>query len=537
MADAADRPDRNVDGRVDRSADGAAFAFSTIAVQRGGLTRAVLRRVRLYADAGIPARLLLTDFAYREDEQAAAVRREWQLPDSVEIRYFWREAAPGGGGAPVDPVVLRRHEPGLTPFTELSGKSTVVRMYADGVLVKSKRFGPEGKLATVTHHDNVRRAVSREQFSLDGRLVYREEIIAETGVARVRRWFDGSGRCWLTCWLTTRGDPRATVRHHPTPAAYDHFGNCVARWVDDVTADWDTPVVLVDTRPLDPVLMSLEHPGARTVAIMHNCHTVAPYGPTAPAKIRWLPLLENLDSVDAVVALTGRQRDDIAGRFGAARLTVINHPTPPIRRVNVPRKAGLLVALARLDTQKQLDHAIRAFALAAPRVPGARFDIYGKGAQEQALRALVRELGLADRIRFRRFADDALRVFAGATATVLSSQFEGLPLVLAEAMVVGTPFVAYDVNYGPSEVIRHEVDGLLVPAGDIEALAGALVRVLGDPAYAATLGERAREVAERFSVDRWSAEWLGLYRRLVGSGSQGAHGVELADTVHVMESR
>src|SRR5690606_5857623 len=108
-------------------------------------------------------------------------------------------------------------------------------------------------------------------------------------------------------------------------------------------------------------------------------------------------------------------------------------------------------------------------------------------------------------------------VFASATATVLSSRHEGLPLVLTEAMGVGTPFVASDINYGPAEIIRHEVDGLLVPAGDIEALADALVRVLGDPAFAARLGERAGDVTKRFTFERWSKEWLSLYRDLVGS--------------------
>jgi poly(glycerol-phosphate) alpha-glucosyltransferase len=170
-----------------------------------------------------------------------------------------------------------------------------------------------------------------------------------------------------------------------------------------------------------------------------------------------------------------------------------------------------------LEGQKRLDHAIKAFALAAPHVPKARFEIYGTGSQASTLKSLAGQLGIADRVRFRGFADRPFEIFAGASAAVLSSSFEGFPLVLNEAMAVGTPFIAYDINYGPAEVIRDEVDGLLVPPGDIEALAVAMVRVLGDPDYAAKLGERAREVAERFSVERWTAEWTELFARLVDS--------------------
>jgi hypothetical protein len=82
----------------------AAFVFGSIAMRRGGATRTVLARVRLYAEAGIKVRLLLTGHGEWEDEEETAVRKAWRLPDSVEIRYFWREAAPGGGGAAAGPL-------------------------------------------------------------------------------------------------------------------------------------------------------------------------------------------------------------------------------------------------------------------------------------------------------------------------------------------------------------------------------------------------------------------------------------------------
>lgn len=499
---------------------GVALVFTSLGLKRGGLTRAVVARARHFAENGIPVRLLLTGFGHGEDEAAAGVRREWGLPASVEIRYFWREAAPGGGGGPAGPLAHQTTEPAMTSFTEKSREGSLVRFYSQGVLTKAKRFGADGRLQTVTHYDGAARVVSRDYLDRAGRLVYTEHIEPDTGSGVLRRWFDRTGRCWLTTWLNANANPVATVRHHPVPVAYDHFGECVAEWVDEVTADWERAVVMVDTRRLDPLLLNLKHPGARTVAGLHNCHTKRPYGATDPTNPSWLPLLENVDRVDAVVALTRKQRDHIARRYGG-NITVVNHPTPPAPTVNVPREPGLLVALARFDSQKRMDHAIRAFALAAPQVPGARFDIYGKGGDQAALQRLVRDLGMAERIRFMGFTDDSLRVFASATATVLSSRYEGLPLVLTEAMGVGTPFVAYDINYGPAEIIRHEVDGLLVPAGDLEAMADALVRVLGDPTFAARLGERAREVTERFAPERWSSEWLDLYYGLIGSGGRG----------------
>jgi glycosyltransferase involved in cell wall biosynthesis len=182
----------------------------------------------------------------------------------------------------------------------------------------------------------------------------------------------------------------------------------------------------------------------------------------------------------------------------------------------VSRQPGLLVAIARLEQQKRLDHAIRAFALAAPQVPGVVFHIYGTGSQARALKGLVRKLGITDLVQFLGFTNRSMEVFASASAAVLSSSFEGFPLVLSEAMAVGTPFVVYDINYGPAEVIRNGVDGLLVPPGDVQALARAMVRILRDRRFAARLGERAREVVERFPVEIWTAEWTDLLARLTG---------------------
>lgn len=497
------------------SAGEAVFVFGSIAMKRGGVTRTILARMRLYAQAGIRVRLLLVGHGFREDAEEAAIRKAWSLPDSVEIRYFWREAPPGGGGAPADALAAAQEVPGFTAFPESPSKGgTVVRFYRDGMLVKIKHFDAEDRIKRIDQLDAGLRIVSQEHFDIHGRLVWIDGIDAKTGKPTLRRWFDSSGSCWLTTWLDETVRSVTTVRHRPEPVAYDNIGTCVAEWVDEVLADSVRPVVFSDTRVQDYVLRALKHPNARRVVVLHNAHTARPYRGSDRPKGNYISLLKNLDDFDAVVVLTHRQRDDLERYFGATNLTVINHPTPPSPDISVARTPGLLVAVSRLEGQKRLEHAIRAFAVAAQELPEARFDIYGSGSQGRALAALVKKLELTDRVKFRGFTDQPLAKFAGATATVLSSWFEGFPLVLNEAMGVGTPFAAYDVSYGPAEVIRDGVDGLLVRSGDIEALGKAMVRLLGDSSYAAKLGERAREVTERFSEERWAREWSELYAKL-----------------------
>lgn len=457
------------------------FVFGSIAERRGGLTRAVLSRIRLFADAGMQVRLLLTEHRPHEDAEEAAVRRVWSLPDSVEIRYFWREAAPGGGGFLALPSSVRG-----TRYTDRDGRLLRVDLHGvSGAVTGYEYYDPEGRLVRIDHVDSA-------------------------GRRSMRRWIDRSGSCWLTCWLNSAGRPTTTIRHRPHATVYRRYEDCVAEWVDDVLADSPAPVVFSDTRNADRIVLAMRHPGLRRVAVLHNCHTRYPCGAQDTLKWSWRRLVARLDRFDTVVTLTHRQRDDMTERFGAGHFVVINHPAPAPEQPTVAREPGLLVAVSRLVPQKRLDHAVRAFAVAAGRLPGARFDIYGTGRDVRALKRLVAELGMRGKVRLRGYTTDPLAAFARASAAVLTSAFEGFGLVLTEGMSIGTPFVAYDINYGPSEIIRHGVDGMLVDNGDIDRLADAMVRVLAHDGDAARLGARAREVTERFSTDRWEGQWLDL---------------------------
>jgi glycosyltransferase involved in cell wall biosynthesis len=132
----------------------------------------------------------------------------------------------------------------------------------------------------------------------------------------------------------------------------------------------------------------------------------------------------------------------------------------------------------------------------------------------EELRELAVSAGVVDRTIFGGEVGNIGDWYESADVFVLSSRREGFPMVLVEAMANGLPAVSFDCDTGPRDIIRHEVDGLLVPPQDTVKLAEAMARVMGDAALRKRMAARAIEVRDRFSMARIGAMWDDLFRSL-----------------------
>jgi glycosyltransferase involved in cell wall biosynthesis len=189
----------------------------------------------------------------------------------------------------------------------------------------------------------------------------------------------------------------------------------------------------------------------------------------------------------------------IARGWGLEDVLVLPNPAPPPADVQPERlAAGTLVFVGRLTRQKALGTALRAVA----RVPEARLVVVGDGPERGALERLAAELGLDGRVSFRGSLprEEALRLLAGAEGALLSSDWENLPHAAVEALSVGTPVVSTAVG-GVPEVVRDGENGLLVPPGSPEALAGAVGRLLGEEGLRTSLAAAARASVARLARD------------------------------------
>lgn len=173
-----------------------------------------------------------------------------------------------------------------------------------------------------------------------------------------------------------------------------------------------------------------------------------------------------------------------------------------------------IVGVGRLTGQKGFDLLLDAFARAGDRIPAATLTIFGDGPDRDELDRKAADLGITDRVRFPGVTGSPGEWIEATDIFVLSSRFEGFPNVLLEAHAAGLPSIAFDCPWGPSEIIGPRGGGILVPNGDVDALADAMVRVATDPVLRRELGTRARSDT-RFSQASVLAQWDSLIETTV----------------------
>jgi glycosyltransferase involved in cell wall biosynthesis len=188
---------------------------------------------------------------------------------------------------------------------------------------------------------------------------------------------------------------------------------------------------------------------------------------------------------------------------------------PPHRaRVDAAGGPRKVLAMGRLSS-KGVRSLIDAFARIAPRFPEWELTIFGEAQSEVASRHEQRRPA-SGRVRMPGRTPDPWReLAAGHVFARLRARDSPMPLL--EAMACGLPAVAFDCPSGPAEIITHQQDGILVPAGDVRGFADALTQVLGSVAERSRLGTNATQITARFSPDtileRWAAMLGGVPRR------------------------
>lgn len=284
-------------------------------------------------------------------------------------------------------------------------------------------------------------------------------------------------------------------------------------WLDELFAD-DPAIVTVDSKAAARFLQKYQRPRVTMIHLVHGAHHDSEGRLTASRR----PIFENLHRWDAVVFLTDRQRAAAVELLGdTGNLDVVpNGVTLPDRVPRLPPDRLHGVIVARLVGIKRLEHALRIIAAVRELDIPVTAEIIGEGPRRERLEAEAARLGLSGAVRFAGYVPHAADQYLTASWTLLTSRSEGESLSLVEAMGAGCLPVAYDIRYGPAEIIVDERNGRLVPDGDIGAAARALVGLcLLDDDRLAAMRRAARKTAQGHDDAGTVSRWADVQRRAV----------------------
>lgn len=306
------------------------------------------------------------------------------------------------------------------------------------------------------------------------------------------------------------------VKHHAMFAervAFKHHYLSIVRQVRRYAREHAIDV-LID---VDPMLSLYTVPATLGLSLQRIAWEHSTYGSDLGRRARrWARALA-ARRYDAVVVLTEADRDAWQAHHPRARARIVVLPNPlGLAIPDTPpehRDARCILAVGRLVPEKGFDRLIDAWARIAHDVPGWQVSIVGDGPLRDTLLAQARDAGVGDSVQVLPAVADIAQYYARAAIYCLPSRRESFGLVLIEAKAHALPVVAYAADAGPRALLNDEVDSLVVVDGDIDALADALHRLIGDAVLRCRLGLAGYAHARDFGADaiatRWEALWTG----------------------------
>ncbi len=357
---------------------------------------------------------------------------------------------------------------------------------------------------------------------------YMKEIYDKYGNLRKRIFMDSDNKPSYSVIFSTEENPMVSSVLNKVDYSTNNFFNfslerqfdndiqMAVECLKELLKGIDFPLLFIDKREYVKYFNNISGDNITKVFTLHSNHLDYPYNDieifSPSVSDLFSALRENM--IDNLIVLTNNQKKDIQMIEKIdERITVIPHYQPKILSEVLDKKDNLIVTLARYHNAKNLNAAIKVIEKVKKTIPDIKFCIYGYGPQEQMLKNLIEELNLTENIFLMGHTNNPLEKVKEVKLSLMTSNYEGFNLAIAEAMACSTPVVSYNTKYGPGDLIRNGIDGFLVE--DINQAAEKVIEILklSESEYK-KLQEKALEVTDRFSEHKINKLWLDFIESL-----------------------
>lgn len=218
---------------------------------------------------------------------------------------------------------------------------------------------------------------------------------------------------------------------------------------------------------------------------------------------------------DKIITLTQEDRRNYIKKYGIFEEKIdyiYNWKEDGLSNVAYKDESAKIVTVGRFDYQKGYDYLVQVAKKVLNEKPNWIWEIYGSGEQDEVdkIRDLINENNLQDKLVIKGLEKNQDLIYGDKGIYVMTSRYEGLPLVLLEAQQYNLPIVSFSCPTGPNEIIEDGVNGYLVECYDTDKLSEKLLELMEDEVLRQSFSEHAKDNLDKFNKDKILKQWLGL---------------------------
>lgn len=228
---------------------------------------------------------------------------------------------------------------------------------------------------------------------------------------------------------------------------------------------------------------------------------------------RWLTyrFKQNVKKYDAFVCLT---KEDSLNWNGVKNIHVIPNFIDFKSKSPAALESKIVIAAGRLSYQKGYERLLNAWKIVHQHCPEWHLEIYGGGEEKKSLQNMIYNLGISSSVYIKDPVKDIYNRFCNSSIFVLSSRYEGLPMVMLEAMGCGLPIVSFNCQCGPKDLLENNSAGILVQNGDIKGLAEKIILLIENKTMRKEMGKAAYAEADKYLPEKVIEKWVSLIENI-----------------------
>lgn len=196
------------------------------------------------------------------------------------------------------------------------------------------------------------------------------------------------------------------------------------------------------------------------------------------------------------------------------KISVMPNPNSFVPQKNVSGEAKKVIAVGRYSAPKRFDNLLSIWSKVTHQFPDWKLEIWGEGGERQKLENLIKELGIEETAFLKGYTSDVEEHLSTSSIFALTSDYEGFPLVVLEAMVCGLVPVCFACQTGPRDIISDGENGFLIPVGNLDLFAEKLVFLMKNEQVRTKMSQKAIKRADDFTPDKIAQRWMNEFKRL-----------------------